>query len=226
MESEEEAICNEATATSSEVTNFCREIFEKTQKYLREPTPKSEGSKRCSKCSSMRAQIELKMQEEELERQDEAQKKLLEAELHLKLLQVDEEKRKKVQAAKDKVWLSELNKNSEDSSVDLENDANVQNLTEEWVNRVNKNQDGLSGNVDETTAQQNVIQVDTVVQPQTDSTMFFANTNTVAQPATSIHVRNEQSVVRVQPDTLNNSRSLPNQITSSVPPANIMTAGS
>ena len=94
------------------------------------------------------------------------------------------------------------------------------------MNRVNKNQDGLSGNVDETTAQQNVIQVDTVVQPQTDSTMFFANTHTVAQPATSIHVRNEQSVVRVQPDTLNNSRSPPNQITSSVPPANIMTNGS
>ena len=115
-ESEEEAICNEATATCSEVTNFCREIFEKTQKYLRKPTPKSEGSKRSSKCSSMRAQIELKMHKEKLERQDEAHKKLLEAELHLKLLQVDEEKRKKVQAAKDKVWLSELDKNSEDSS--------------------------------------------------------------------------------------------------------------
>ena len=143
------------------VNNFCREFFEKTQKYLREPTPKIEGSKRSSKCSSMRAQIELKMQEEELERQAEAQKKLLEAKLHLKLLQVDEEKRKKVQAAKDKAWLSELDKNSEDGSVDLENDENVQNLKEEWVNRVNKNQDGLAGNVDETTAQQNVIQVDT-----------------------------------------------------------------
>ena len=151
LESEEEATCNEATATSSEVNNFCSEIFERTQKYLREPTPKS--SKRSSKCSSMRAQIELKMQEEELERQAESQKKLLEAELHLKLLQVDEEKRKKVQAAKDKVWLSELDKNSEGGSVDLENDENVQNLTEEWVNSVNKNQDGLAGNVDETTAQ-------------------------------------------------------------------------
>ena len=94
MESKEEAICNEATATSSEVNNFCREIFEKTLKYLREPTPKSESSKRSSECSYMRAQIELKMQEEELERKAEAQKKLLEAELHLKLLQVDETKTK------------------------------------------------------------------------------------------------------------------------------------
>ena len=111
----------------------------------------------------MWAQIELKMQEEKLERQAEAQKKLLEAELHLKLLQVDEEKRKNVQAAKDKAWLSERDKNLEDGSVDLENDENVQNVTEEWVNRVNKNQDGPAGNVDETTAQQNVIQVDTVV---------------------------------------------------------------
>ena len=96
----------------------------------------------------------------------------------------------------------------------------------QWKFSVNENQDGLAGNVDKTTAQQNVIQLDTVVQPQIDSTMFFANTHTVPQPAISIHVRNEQSVVRVQPDTLYNSRSLPNQITSTVPPANIMTNGS
>ena len=47
----------------------------------------------------MRAHIELEFQEKEFERQTEAQKKLLEAELFSKLLQIDEEKRKKVHAA-------------------------------------------------------------------------------------------------------------------------------
>ena len=46
---------------------------------------------------------------------------------------------------------------------------------------------------------------------------------TVPQSVTSIQDRNKQSVVRVQPDTLYNSRSLSNQVTSTVPPANKMT---
>ena len=41
LKSEEEANCNEAPAFSSEVNNCCRETFEKTKKYFREPTPKS-----------------------------------------------------------------------------------------------------------------------------------------------------------------------------------------
>ena len=101
LESEEEAVCNEATAISSEFTSICKEIFEKTQKYFREPTLRSEGSKRSSKCSRMRPQIELKMQDE-LEGQTEAHKKQQEVELYLKSLQIDEEEQKKVQTAKDK----------------------------------------------------------------------------------------------------------------------------
>ena len=134
LESEDEGVCKEATEVSTVINNFCREIFEKTQKYIREPTPKSDCSKVSTKCSSMRAQIELKMREEEIERQAEAQKKLLEAELHLKALRIEENKRKKIQAAKDKAWLSELDKNSEIGSVDLENEE-TENFTEKWVTK-------------------------------------------------------------------------------------------
>ena len=127
---------------------------------------------------SMRAQIEWKMQEKELERQAGAQKKQLEVEFHLKSLQI-EEKRKKVQAAKDKAWLREHEKNSDDDLVVTEKDQNVRNLKEKCVNGVNPNHDGLPGNIDDTATQQNANRLDKVVQPQADSTMIFVNTHTV-----------------------------------------------
>ena len=61
------------------------------------------------------------------------------------------------------------------------------------------------------------------MQPQTDSTMIFANTHTVPQVVTSNQNRSEQSVSQVQQDTLFISGLLQIQIMSTVPPANIVT---
>ena len=150
-------------------------------------------------------------------------KKQLEVELLFKSLEI-EEKRKNVQAAEDKAWLRERDKNSDDDLVVTEkDDQNVQNLTENCVDSVYPNYDGLPGNIDDTATQQNANSLDKVVQPQADSTMIFANTHTVPRYVTSNQTRSEQSVSQVQSDTLFNSGPLQNQIMSTVPHANIVT---
>ena len=79
----------------------------------------------------------MQLEQEELERQAEAQKKLLDAEMHMKALQIEEATRKKVQAANDKACLAsieddELDNDPEESVISAKENAATK--TAKWVN--------------------------------------------------------------------------------------------
>ena len=69
---------------------------------------KSKSTKCSGTSCKTRALVELQLQEQELERQAEVQKRLLEAKMHMKALQIAEATRKKVQAVGDKACLASI----------------------------------------------------------------------------------------------------------------------
>ena len=105
--------------------NRCKPSLEEACNYDFAHSPKSlksKSTKRSNTSSKTRALVEIQIEEQELERQAEAQKRLLEAEMHMKALQIEEATRKKVQAVKDKACLASIEDDESDN--DPEEPAN------------------------------------------------------------------------------------------------------
>ena len=96
-----EDVCAEATANAEQVNNRCKPSLEKARNYVfgqSRKSLKSKSTKRSKASSKTRALVELQLEEQEFERQAEAQKSLLEAEMHMEALQIEEATLKEVQA--------------------------------------------------------------------------------------------------------------------------------
>ena len=137
---EEEGVRAEALANAEQIDNRCKNSLQEARTYLLNLSPtKSKGFSKRSKTSSKVRELELKLREEELERQAEAEARLLKAEHNLKLLKLEESKRKQIQAAKDQACLESL-KDDESENGDLGSVISVKDNpftnTENWVNSV------------------------------------------------------------------------------------------
>ena len=80
--------------------------------------------------SSKRSKVLLKLQEEELERQVDARKAILEAERRVKQFEIDEYKRQQLQKYRDVCQLDGIESNSSESDCMVE--ETVQTKTSEW----------------------------------------------------------------------------------------------
>ena len=74
----------------------------------------------------------LKLQEEELERQADARKAILEAEVSVEHLEIEEYKRQQLQKYRDECQLDEIESNSSEPDCNVEDI--VRTKTSEWVN--------------------------------------------------------------------------------------------
>ena len=135
MSSNVEAVVSEASASSNKVNDHCRFVLDSAREYLVDKALTSQSSGRSSKkssTSSKRSKMLLKLQEEELERQAEARKAILETEVRVKQLEIDEYKRQQLQKYRDECQLDEIESNSSESDCNVEDI--VQTKTSEWVN--------------------------------------------------------------------------------------------
>ena len=133
MSSENEAIVREATDCSNRVNQLCQEVFQSTRDYLNDRELKSQSSGKGSRKSgsSKRSRVSLRLQEEEIERQAAARKAILEAELFLKQMEIDEQKRQQIQKVRDQCELEDVSSESD------QNEEEVNNLkTTEWVQSI------------------------------------------------------------------------------------------
>ena len=130
------------------MTDHCKPSLEEARNYVFAQSPKSQQSKQSTKrsktSSKARSLVEVQLEQEELERQAEAQKKLLEAEMHMKASQIEEATRKKVQAAKDKTSLASIeddeSHNDPDESV-IPAKENAATKTAKWANDIVANRE-------------------------------------------------------------------------------------
>ena len=123
-----------------QIDNRCKNSLHAARTYLLNLAPtKSNGFSKRSKTSSKVRELELKLLQEELEMQAEAETRLLEAEHSLKLMKLEKCKRKQIQAAKDQACLESL-KDDESENGDLGSvmsaKDNPATNTENWVNSV------------------------------------------------------------------------------------------
>ena len=146
--SDSEGVRAEATANAEQVNDRCKQSLEEARNYVFAQSPKSQKSKQSTKrsktSSKARALVELQLEQEELERQAEAQKKLLEAEMHMKALQIEEATRKKVQAAKDKACLASIEDDESDNDPEesvISAKENAATKTAKWVNDIVANRE-------------------------------------------------------------------------------------
>ena len=134
MSSNVEAVISEASASSNKVNDHCRYVLDSAREYLVDKALTSQSSGRSSKkssTSSKRSKMLLKLQEEELERQAEARKAILEAEVRVKQLEIDEYKRQQLQKYRDECQLDEIESNSSESDCNVEDIVQIK--TSEWV---------------------------------------------------------------------------------------------
>ena len=146
--SDSEGVRAEATANAEQVNDRCKQSLEEARNYVFAQSPKSQKSKQSTKrsktSSKARALVELQLEQEELERQAEAQKKLLEDEMHMKALQIEEATRKKVQAAKDKACLASIEDDESDNDPEesvISAKENAATKTAKWVNDIVANRE-------------------------------------------------------------------------------------
>ena len=86
----------------------------------------------------------MQLEQEELGRQAEAEKKLLEAEMHMKAFQSEEATSKKVQAAKDKACLASIENDESDNDPEASVTSakkNAATKTAKWVNDIVANRE-------------------------------------------------------------------------------------
>ena len=119
MSSNVEAAVSEASASSNKVNDHCRFVLDSAREYLVDRALTSQSSGRSS-TSSTRFKMLLKLQEEELERQADARKAILDAELHVELLEMDEYKRQQLQKYRDECQLDEMESSSSESDCNVE----------------------------------------------------------------------------------------------------------
>ena len=145
--SDSEDVCAEATANAEQVNNPGKPSLEEARNYVFGQSSKilkSKSTKRSKTSSKTRALVELQLEKQELERQGEAQKSLLEAEMHMDALQIEEAMRKEVQAVKDKAFLAsieddELDNYPEKSLISAKENAATKNA--KWVNDIVANRE-------------------------------------------------------------------------------------
>ena len=111
MSSIVKAVLSESSASSNKVNDHCRFVLDSAPEYLVDQALTSQSSGRSSKkssTSSKRSKMLLKLQEEELERQADARKAILEAEVRVKQLEIEEYKRQQLQKYRDECQLDEI----------------------------------------------------------------------------------------------------------------------
>ena len=94
-----ETVVSEASASSNKINDHFRLVLDSAREYLVDQALTSQSSGRCSKkssTSSKRSFMLLRLQEEGVERQADARKAILEAELRDKQLEIDEYRRQQL----------------------------------------------------------------------------------------------------------------------------------
>ena len=134
MSSNVEAVVSEASASSNKVNDHCRFVLDSAREYLVDQALTSQSSGRSSKkssTSSKRSKMLLNLQEEELERQADARKAILEAEVRVEQLEIEEYKRQQLQKYRDECQLDDMESKYSESDCNVEDI--VRTKTSEWV---------------------------------------------------------------------------------------------
>ena len=159
LKRDSEGVRAEATANAEQVNDRCRPTLESARNYVLAQSPKSQKSKESTKRSKTsgktRALVELQLEKEELERQADAEKRLLEAEMHMKALQIEEATRKKVQAVKDRACLASIEDDESDNELEgsvISAKENAATKTAKWVNDIVANRESTENHCEPTSS--------------------------------------------------------------------------